>query len=468
MSRITAALLVATLPLLGVSAPAWAGRPSPDIAARTAPQPAPGHLLMMDTATTPALASVQAWQAASPYRAIAVYIPAKSAFDVRYDKTQTNLTADWVRQVRAGGWQVLPIYVGLQASCSSFSKRMAASTAKARAQGTAMAADAAAAVYRLGLPVSAPIAYDLEGYPGGNAKCTAAAQAMQAGWTTRLHQLGRNSALYGSVNSTITDVTHASMDPAYPRPDALWVARWDGQANTTFDVPPATMWVGRRLHQFTGGGKETYGGVTINVDESAVQSSVFRLPPPDRTAPRLVSPAVRSTRSGHVTLAWKHSDPSGVAHYQVQVRKGSHWSAPKSLKKTKTTKTRLAVKAGGAACLRVRATDKAGNTTGWEKVCAYRWRNGSTLRGKGWKRAGTALTVGHSHKTARSRPVSGRRFGFTISGHNTFEVRVAGRMIGKVGPGTHWLTLPRSVHGKVSLRSLRGHKARLKSWIVTP
>ncbi|UDY24442.1 DUF1906 domain-containing protein [Nocardioides sp. Kera G14] len=463
-------LLVALLAVpvsLGLTAPAWAGRPDPVASARTAPAPAAGHILMLDTATTPALSKVQAWQRSSPYKAIAVYIPEQARFDVRYDKVQTELDASWVHAVRAGGWQVLPIYVGLQAPCSTFSKKMSPDPGTARSQGIQMAADAAASVYRLGLPVGAPIAFDLEAYPTSNARCTAAVQAMLGGWTQRLHQLGRNSSVYGSVSSTIRDVLAASQVATYPKPDSIWVARWDGQP-TTNTTEFAGGWAGRRMRQFAGGGNETYGGVTLNIDESAVQPGAFRLPPPDRTAPTLAVGAVHTTRASHTTLRWRMHDSSGIARYQVQIRTGGRWRTPKGFKKTKRTATRVAIRAGGRVCARARGTDRAGNTSAWQTTCTYRWNYGARFHGKKWKRSGNSLTM--TRPTVATGPrVSGRRIGLQLRGGVPVEVRVGGHVIGTVrGNGVHWITMPSARSGRLQVRPLKRGRLVIASYIATP
>jgi peptidoglycan hydrolase-like protein with peptidoglycan-binding domain len=52
-------------------------------------------------------------------------------------------------------------------------------------------------------------------------------------------------------------------------PDQIWIARWDGEANTsTTYVRPDGWMPGRRVKQFQGGHNETWGGVTINIDRN--------------------------------------------------------------------------------------------------------------------------------------------------------------------------------------------------------
>jgi len=134
--------------------------PAGPAARATAPTPAPGHQLMFDTCDTPSAAQISAWQRSSPFKAIAAYIPARSDYDMwacRNHSSVNNLTQGWVNQVLAGGWNLMPIQVGLQAPCSAFSKRMSSRASTARAQGVAAASDAAARVRALTIPASSPV-----------------------------------------------------------------------------------------------------------------------------------------------------------------------------------------------------------------------------------------------------------------------------------------------------------------------
>jgi hypothetical protein len=72
--------------------------------------------------------------------------------------------------------------------------------------------------------------------------------------------------------------------------------------------------------------------------------------------------------------AWTASDPSGIAHYDTQVRQlkwndneqpnFSNWK----MQTTATTAT-LRVNAGRTVCAQVRAQDNSGNRSGWTQAC---------------------------------------------------------------------------------------------------
>ena len=60
----------------------------------------------------------------------------------------------------------------------------------------------------------------------------------------------------------------------YTLPDDLWFANWNGQANTTDPYVPTSGWTQhQRIHQYRGGHDETYGGVTINIDNNYVDGA---------------------------------------------------------------------------------------------------------------------------------------------------------------------------------------------------
>ena len=52
-------------------------------------------------------------------------------------------------------------------------------------------------------------------------------------------------------------------------PDRIWLARWDGVANTSSSYIREDGWrPGGRMKQYQGGHNETWGGVTINIDRN--------------------------------------------------------------------------------------------------------------------------------------------------------------------------------------------------------
>ena len=207
-----------------------------------------------DACTAPSRAVMQTWWNDSPYAAIGVYIGGSDAAC-----SQPNLTPAWLRNVAAQGWHFIPLYVGPQAAFGELSKNSSAS------QGRAAASDAALQAQRLGFGPKSPIYYDMEGYPPGQS--TRALRFLSA-WSTRLHTLGYSSGVYSSSSSGIADLAGQYGRGVYTMPDVIYDALWNGQANTFDSVFGPGQWTNHhRLHQYRGNVTQTYGGVTINIDQ---------------------------------------------------------------------------------------------------------------------------------------------------------------------------------------------------------
>jgi hypothetical protein len=252
-----------------------------------------------DACSAPSTNTLSAWTA-SPYRAVGIYIGGTN----RACK-QPNLNATWVQSTLSSGWSLLPLYVGLQAPCVSQSglAKLSTNVTTAASQGRAAADDAAANASALGLPSGSPVWFDMEGYRLGNAACTSAVQSFVAAWTNELHARGLLAGVYGSAASTIRDVSAIGSG----KPDLVWIANWNGNQSVFGDpYVPDTEWANhQRIHQYKGGHKETYGGVTIDIDSSVVDStvvggSISPVPPPPQP------PTVGSVNSGDglATASW--------------------------------------------------------------------------------------------------------------------------------------------------------------------
>jgi hypothetical protein len=149
---------------------------------------------------------------------------------------------------------------------------------QAGAQGVAEADAAAAAAAALGLPGGSPVYYDMEAY-GRDAACIAAVQSFVSAWVAVLHAKGYAAGYYSSLCSGIQDQAAIYQSPPFNTVDALWIAAWNNTPNIygfTGSCPLAdNLWDNhRRLHQFRGGHGETWGGITINIDNDAVDGPV--------------------------------------------------------------------------------------------------------------------------------------------------------------------------------------------------
>lgn len=246
--------------------PATAGTSSLQALPRRATASAGGAVftgLGFDACSAPSSRSMAAW-GSSPYRAVGVYIGG-----INRACSQPNLTAEWVAAQTEAGWHLIPTYVGLQAPTSACSSCAKLTSSQATAQGTAAAVDAVEEAGAVAMGPGSPIYFDMESY-SQTSSASAATLAFLEAWTQKLHSLGYLSGVYSSSASGIEDLG-GQVGSGYELPDDLWIANWNGQQNTTDPVVPASAWTPhRRIHQYQGGHNETYGGVTINIDDNYV------------------------------------------------------------------------------------------------------------------------------------------------------------------------------------------------------
>ncbi len=254
--------------------------------------------LGFDTCLTPSLTAMQAW-AASPYRAVNMYVGGAS----RGCPNQPNLNSTWVSTVVAQGWTLIPTYVGLQAPCATqFPNRI--DPASAAAQGASSADDAINVINAIGLGAGSIVYFDMEAYNTGNAGCLQAVQAFLDAWTAQLHARGYLSGVYTSSTPMGPTLAAKLGDPAFHLPDDIWFARWNVDNGTVFGDPaiPDSGWANhQRIHQYLGGHSETYGGVSINIDNNRLDAD---------TAPG--SPLVEGTFLSHPGDPWVYRIAGGA------------------------------------------------------------------------------------------------------------------------------------------------------------
>lgn len=218
-----------------------------------------------DACAAPSGATMAAWKSATNFRGVGVYIGGVSRACA-----QPNLTADWVKTRTAGGWHVLPIYVGLQAPCTSFAHRMSSNADTARGQGRNAAGAAISAAQSKGIGADSVIYYDIEGFDNGNDTCRKAVLNFLSGWTNQLHRKNYRSGVYSSISSGVTALSNTYASDSYSRPNHIWAAWWNGKANADLKpyVPDGQWNQRQRVHQYRGGHNETHGGHTLNIDSN--------------------------------------------------------------------------------------------------------------------------------------------------------------------------------------------------------
>jgi hypothetical protein len=247
-----------------------------------APNPAtPGDFTGygFDQCLTPTQSTMNTWLRTSPYLAVGIYISG----DSRACRVQPNLTPTWVRKQLNKGWRLLPISLGPQASCQprfprydddftinpSPGKRKI--YGKARGMGQREAATTLAAARALGLVEGSTLWYDLEGFDSSNTHCRESALSFLTAWNRKISAAGYVTGVYSSAGSGIKvlDDARVQRPNAYTLPDRIWLARWDGQANTSTSYIREDGWrPGGRIKQYQGGHDEVWGGVRINIDSN--------------------------------------------------------------------------------------------------------------------------------------------------------------------------------------------------------
>ena len=226
--------------------------------------------LAFDTCTAPTVAQMSAWTA-SPYKAIGIYVGG-----VNRGCAQPQLTASWVSSVTRMGWRLIPIYMGYQAPCTTRPNAVKMTTPSASTQGASQAADAVAKAAALGILPGSAIYGDMEHYDVTDATCRATVLRYLSSWTKELHRRGYLSAVYAHQDSGARHLAEVYNSTAYARPDAVWIARWDlSSALTGWPLISDRYWsVGQRAKQYRGDHTETYGGVTLNIDNDRFDAPV--------------------------------------------------------------------------------------------------------------------------------------------------------------------------------------------------
>ncbi|MBG0857703.1 DUF1906 domain-containing protein [Streptomyces spinoverrucosus] len=272
------------------------GQRSDAAAPLAAAGPQPGSYLGkgFDACAAPSQAAMNAWQSSSPYSAVGVYI--SGSFRAC---AQPNLTASWVTNQTNNGWRLIPIDVGRQAPCTSYSLKMSSDPATARSQGVTAAAGAITAASNLGIPAGSAIYSDIEAY-SSTASCKAAVLSYLSGWTERLHSSGYLSGFYSSAASGIRDAASEYGNSAYTRVDHIFYAWWNGAADTnTGSYVPSTHWSDhQRIHQYAGEVSESYGGYSINIDRDYLDVGTGTPQPPNCTGVNLDFIAYTTVQSG--------------------------------------------------------------------------------------------------------------------------------------------------------------------------
>ncbi len=235
-----------------------------------------------DQCVAPTQKTMNKWLKHSPYLAVGIYTSGAS----RGCRSQPNLTPTWVSTQLRKGWRLLPISLGPQASCHpSFPRYGNDPTidpspgrngrySKARKQGTAEANTSVAAAGALGIVAGSTLWYDLEGFDLKKTTCRESALYFVSAWVTQVKARGYVAGVYSSAGSGIKMLDDARIERPgmFTLPDRIWIARWDGAANTSTSYIREDGWrPGGRMKQYRGGHDEVHGGVRINIDSNFLE-----------------------------------------------------------------------------------------------------------------------------------------------------------------------------------------------------
>jgi hypothetical protein len=255
--------------------------------------------LAFDTCTAPPLAAMQAWLA-SPYRAVGVYVGG-----VNRGCAQPELTAPWVAETTRLGWRLLPVYMGRQAPCTNRVGAVTIRPARAGVQGEAAAQDAVEKAIALGMRPGSAVYVDMEHYDPTAPRCREVVLEYLSAWTQEMHRRGFLSGVYAHQDSGALHLAQSYTSTSLARPDALWIARWDLSDDLTgWPTVPNAYWPrAQRAKQYRGDHDETWGGVTLNIDND-----------------RLTAPVATVARGYQVTSATPLRARSGPARSYPVVR----------------------------------------------------------------------------------------------------------------------------------------------------
>ena len=233
-----------------------------------------------DQCHAPDQRSMNQWLTHSPFLAVGIYISGNS----RACRDQPNLTPQWISTQLAKGWRLLPITLGPQASCQPRFPRYGDDPKInpkrgtdglyqwARDQGTAEAdQDRRPSPRRWASCRAARSGTTSRASTTTSPTAASPRWRSSSAWTDQLHALGYVSGVYSSAGSGIEMLDDARVERPgqFSLPDQIWIARWDGQANTSTSYIREDGWLpGGRMKQYQGGHDETWGGVRINIDRN--------------------------------------------------------------------------------------------------------------------------------------------------------------------------------------------------------
>jgi uncharacterized protein YraI len=264
--------------------------------------------LGFDTCSAPSLAALRAWRSSS-YRTVNVYFGGISRAC-----GQPNLTSTWVVEAARISWRLLPTYVGRQPPCVIGARAYRYTASNATSYGASEASDAVAKARSLGMRGGTTLYADIEHYDRSDPSCITAVRRYVSAWTKTLHANGYLSGVYVHWNSGLRDLSASYNSTAYARPDAVWIARWDGDpALSGWPTAPNSQWsFHQRAKQYRGDHYETWSRVRLYIDSDSLDAPVATVALPYRVT-SAVSLNARSGPSTSYPIVAKYSSGASLS-----------------------------------------------------------------------------------------------------------------------------------------------------------
>jgi hypothetical protein len=287
--------------------------------------------MAFDTCAAPSSTTMRNWLS-SPYRTLGIYIGGsmRACGD-------GNLSSSWVSTVKSMGWGLAPIYVGPQAPCVNQGGLSTFTASNAAAQATADADDAANRAAAFGLAAGTPIYYDMEAYNTTASGCSSAVMTFISAWSKELAARGYSSGAYGSTSSLMSDMSKAMGTSGFVAPKNIWFADWNGLQTTASSYFSSAYWTNhQRLHQYSGGVNETWGGTTMNIDANWSDAQVAGVAVPVSYGTNVVGPGSTGFVLTGDMKYWRPNAPQGLkgmAYWTYSSGgseyNGATWSSPR-------------------------------------------------------------------------------------------------------------------------------------------
>jgi len=227
-----------------------------------------------DTCHTPSSSVMRAWYGTSPFGAVGVYIGGRA----RACPNEPNLTSDWVRTVDSTGWKLLPVYVGSQSPCvrAHNKRRHAMSHSRPVHRGATEGRDAVRQAKKLRMGKHSAIYLDMESYDNSDTRCAATTLRFIQGWNRAVQKADYIPGFYSSADSGIEHMEGARKAGRKYLPQMLWFARWrvPPSLNNEKYLDKKAWQPHRRIHQYDGNVKRTYGGHALHIDRNLMDAPV--------------------------------------------------------------------------------------------------------------------------------------------------------------------------------------------------